>query len=91
MKIYLYGYLNRMQSSRRLEREAHCNIELMWLVGCLAPDFKTIADFRKDNGGAIRAVCSQFVVLCRELGLFTRAVVAIDGSKFRTHPTSKSR
>src|SRR5215468_2538116 len=83
LKIYLYGYLNRVQSSRRLEREAQRNIELMWLTGRLAPDFKTIADFRKDNGAAIRAVCSQFVVLCRELGLFTRAVVAIDGSKFK--------
>src|ERR1700746_3620149 len=83
LKIYLYGYLNRVQSSRRLEREAQRNIELMWLTGRLAPDFKTIADFRKDNGAAIRAVCCQFVVLCRELGLFTRAVVAIDGSKFK--------
>src|SRR3984893_17483243 len=85
LKIYLYGYgyLNRLQSSRRLEREAQRNIELMWLTGRLAPDFKTIADFRKDNGAAIRAVCSQFVVLCRQLGLFTRAVVAIDGSKFK--------
>jgi transposase len=83
LKIYLYGYLNRIQSSRRLEREAQRNIEVMWLVGRLAPDFKTIADFRKDNGAAIRAVCSQFVVLCRQLGLFTRAVVAIDGSKFK--------
>src|SRR5919198_1173655 len=83
LKIYLYGYLNRVQSSRRLEREAQRNIELMWLTGRLAPDFKTIADFRKDNGAAIRAVCSRFVVLCRELGLFTRAVIAIDGSKFK--------
>src|SRR5271168_445198 len=83
LKIYLYGYLNRLQSSRRLEREAQRNIELMWLTGRLMPDFKTIADFRKDNGAAIRAVCSQFVVLCRQLGLFTRAVVAIDGSKFK--------
>jgi transposase len=83
LKIYLYGYLNRVQSSRRLEREAQRNTELMWLTGRLAPDFKTIADFRKDNGAAIRAVCSQFVVLCRQLGLFTRAVVAIDGSKFK--------
>src|SRR6184192_356294 len=83
LKIYLYGYLNRVQSSRRLEREAQRNIELMWLTGRLAPDFKTIADFRKNNGAAIRAVCSQFVVLCRQLGLFTRAVVAIDGSKFK--------
>ena len=72
-----------MQSSRRLEREAQRNIELMWLTGRLAPDFKTIADFRKDNGTAIRAVCARFVVLCRQLGLFTRAVVAIDGSKFK--------
>src|SRR6202162_152312 len=83
LKIYLYGYLNRLQSSRRLEREAQRNIELMWLGGRLAPDFKTIADFRKDNGAAIRAVCRQFVELCRQLGLFTRAVVAIDGSKFK--------
>jgi transposase len=83
LKIYLYGYLNRVQSSRRLEREAQRNIELMWLTGRLAPDFKTIANFRRDNGAAIRAVCAQFVVLCRQLGLFTRAVVAIDGSKFK--------
>jgi transposase len=83
LKIYLYGYLNRVQSSRRLEREAQRNTELMWLTGRLAPDFMTIADFRKDNGTAIRAACSQFVVLCRQLGLFTRAVVAIDGSKFK--------
>ena len=83
LKIYLYGYLNRVQSSRRLEREAQRNIELMWLTGRLAPDFKTIASFRRDNGPAIRAVCAQFVVLCRQLNLFTRAVVAIDGSKFK--------
>src|SRR5436853_2128693 len=83
LKIYLYGYLNRVQSSRRLEREAQRNIELMWLTGRLAPDFKTIADFRRDNGAAIRAACAQFVVLCRRLGLFTRAVIAIDGSKFK--------
>src|SRR5207253_8510599 len=81
--IYLYGYLNRVQSSRRLERETQRNIELMWLTGRLAPDFKTIADFRKDNGKAIRAACAQFVVLCRRLGLFTRAVIAIDGSQFK--------
>src|SRR3984885_12596169 len=81
LKIYLY--LNRLQSSRRLEREAQRNIELMWLTGRLAPDFKTIADFRKDNGAAIRAVCGQFVELCRRLKLFTRAIVAIDGSKFK--------
>jgi transposase len=83
LKIYLYGYLNRIQSSRRLERETQRNVELMWLTGRLAPDFKTIANFRKDNGEAIGAVCSQFVTLCRGLNLFTRAVVAIDGSKFK--------
>src|SRR5438045_4259997 len=75
-KIYLYGYLNRLQSSRRLEREAQRNIELMWLTGRLAPDFKTIADFREDNGAAIRAVCGQFVQLCRTPKLFTAAVFA---------------
>lgn len=83
LKIYLYGYLNRVQSSRRLEREAQRNIELMWLTGRLAPDFKTIADFRRDNGAAIQAVCAQFIELCRRLKLFTGAVVAIDGSKFK--------
>src|SRR5450631_964297 len=83
LKIYIYGYLNRVQSSRRLEREAQRNIELMWLTGRLAPDFKTIADFRKDNGAAIRAVCGQFIELCRRLKLFTKAIVAIDGSKFK--------
>src|SRR5271167_2999415 len=83
LKIYLYGYLNRVQSSRRLEREAQRNIELMWLTGRLAPDFKTIANFRRDNGAAIRAVCGQFVELCRRLNLFTKALVAIDGSKFK--------
>jgi transposase len=83
LKIYVYGYLNRVQSSRRLEREAGRNIELMWLTGRLAPDFKTIADFRRDNGPAIRAVRSQFVALCRRLHMFTNAVVAIDGSKFK--------
>jgi Transposase and inactivated derivatives len=83
LKIYIYGYLNRVQSSRRLEREAQRNIELMWLTGRLAPDFKTIADFRKDNGAAIRQVCREFVVLCRRLDLFSQALVAIDGSKFK--------
>jgi len=83
LKIYLYGYLNRVHSSRRLEREAQRNIELMWLTGRLAPDFKTIADFRRDNGAAIRATCGQFIELCRRLELFTKAVVAIDGSKFK--------
>jgi transposase len=83
LKIYLYGYLNRIQSSRRLERETQRNIELMWLTGRLMPDFKTIADFRRDNGPAIRAACAQFMVLCRRLNLFTQVVVAIDGSKFK--------
>lgn len=83
LKIYLYGYLNRIPSSRRLERETQRNLELMWLTGRLMPDFKTIADFRRDNGPAIRAACAQFVVLCRQFNLFTRAVVAIDGSKFK--------
>ncbi len=83
LKLYIYGYLNRIQSSRRLEREAQRNVELMWLTGRLAPDFKTIADFRKGNGEAIRLVCREFVVLCRKLELFTDAFVAIDGSKFK--------
>ena len=83
LKIYVYGYLNRVQSSRRLERECQRNIELVWLTGRLMPDFKTIADFRKDNGEAIRRVCREFVVLCRRLELFSEASVAIDGSKFK--------
>ena len=83
LKLYIYGYLNRIQSSRRLEREAQRNVELMWLSGRLMPDFKTIANFRKDNGRAIRNVCRQFIVLCRQLNLFTEAIVAIDGSKFK--------
>jgi transposase len=83
LKLYVYGYLNRVQSSRRLERECQRNVELMWLTERLAPDFKTIADFRKDNGRAIQRVCRQFVELCRRLKLFSQAVVAIDGSKFK--------
>jgi transposase len=83
LKLYIYGYLNRVQSSRRLEREAGRNVEVMWLTGRLAPDHKTIADFRKDNGPAIRKVCARFVALCREIGLLTKASVAIDGSKFK--------
>jgi transposase len=83
LKTYIYGYLNRIQSSRRLEKEAQRNLELMWLSGRLMPDFKTIANFRRDNGKAIRAVCRQFVVLCRQLGLFSESLVAIDGSKFK--------
>ena len=83
LKIYVYGYLNRLQSSRRLERETQRNVELMWLTGRLTPDFKTIADFRKDNGKAIRSVCREFIVLCRRLNLFSDAIIAIDGSKFK--------
>ena len=83
VKIYVYGYINQIASSRRLEREAQRNVELMWLTGRLAPDFKTIADFRKDNGPAIRATCRRFIDLCRRLDLFTHAVAAIDGSKFK--------
>jgi transposase len=83
LKLYVYGYLNRIQSSRRLEREAGRNVELMWLLGRLAPDFKTIADFRKDNPKGIRLVCRDFVLICRKLDLFSDAFVAIDGSKFK--------
>jgi transposase len=83
LKIYIYGYLNRIQSSRRLEREAERNVELRWLTGRLAPDFKTIADFRKDTGKAIRSVCRQFIVFSRNLNLFPQSIIAIDGSKFK--------
>jgi transposase len=83
LKLYIYGYLNWVQSSRRLEREALRNVEVMWLLGRLAADHKTIADFRKDNGRAIRQVCARFVELCRTMGLLTEASVAIDGSKFK--------
>ncbi len=83
LKLYIYGYLSRVQSSRRLEREAGRNVEVMWLTGRLVPDHKTIADFRKDNGTAIRKVCARFVALCRAMGLLTQAIVAIDGSKFK--------
>jgi transposase len=83
LKIYIYGYLNRIQSSHRLERETQRNVELMWLIGRLMPDFKTIADFRKDNGPVMRSVCREFILLCRRLNLFSEARVAIDGSKFK--------
>ncbi len=83
LKLFVYGYLNRIQSTRRLEREAGRNVELMWLLGRLAPDFKTIADFRKDNGKGIRNTCREFIALCRQMKMFTDAVVAIDGSKFK--------
>ena len=91
LKIYLYGYLNRVPSSRRLERESQRNVELIWLTGRLMPDFKTLADFRRDNGPAIQAACAQFVVLCRRLNLFSKAVVAIDGSKFKAPGWRRSR
>jgi transposase len=83
LKIYIYGYLNRIQSSRRLERECQRNIELMWLTGRLAPDFKTIADFRRDSGKGIRNACRQFVTICRRLKLLASASVAVDASKFK--------
>jgi transposase len=83
LKRYIYGYLNRVQSSWRLERETQRNVELMWLINRLTPDFKTIADFRKDNGRAIRSVCREFVLLCRRLDLFSDSIIAIDGSKFK--------
>src|SRR5450755_4083517 len=83
LKLYIYGYLNRVQSSRRLEREAGRNLEVMWLTGRLVPDHKTIADFRKDNGPAIKKVCARFVELCRKMGLLAKASVAADGSKIK--------
>src|ERR1700744_1832869 len=83
LKVYIYGYLNRVPSSRRLERECQRNVELMWLTGRLAPDFRTIADFRRDNGAAIRNVCRRFVEQCRCLKLLSADTVAIDGSKFK--------
>src|SRR5437867_243112 len=97
LKLYVYGYLNRLQSSRRLERETQRNVELMWLTGRLAPDFKTIADFRKDNGRAIRSVCREFIVLCRRLDLFSEAWPSTAASSrrstigIRTSPTTSSR
>jgi transposase len=83
LKLYIYGYLNRVQSSRRLEREACRNVEVMWLIGRLVPDHKTIADFRKDNGAAIQRICAKFVALCWQMGLLQTPSVAIDGSKFK--------
>lgn len=90
LKLYIYGYLNRIQSSRRLERETQRNVELMWLLERLTPDFKTIADFRKDNGKGIKNVCRQFVELCRQMNMFTDGVVAIDGSKFKAVNAKKN-
>jgi len=83
LKLYIYGYLNKVQSSRRLEREANRNLELMWLINRLTPDFKTIADFRKDNGSAIKACCRQFMMICKQLNLFAESLIAIDGSRFK--------
>ena len=83
LKLYIYGYLNQVQSSRRLEREAGRKVEVMWLLGRLVPDHKTIADFCKNNGAALRKVCAQFVEICRQMGLLTTTTVAIDGSKFK--------
>ena len=91
LKLYIYGYLNRVQSSRRLERETLRNVEVMWLLGRLSPDHKTIADFRKDNGDAIRKVCARFVELCRQIGLLAVASVAIDGSKFKALVNNRDR
>jgi len=89
LKLYLYGYLNEVRSSRRLERECLRNVEVMWLLGRLAPDFKTIADFRRDNGTAIVGACRAFVLFCRDQGLFTARLVALDGSKFRAAASAK--
>ena len=83
LRLYLYGYLNRVRSSRMLERETKVNLEVMWLLGKLTPDFKTVADFRRDNLKAIKRVCREFVLLCRKLQLFGGELVAIDGSKFK--------
>jgi transposase len=87
LKIYVYGYVNQIQSSRRSERETARNVEMMWLTGRLTPDFKMIADFRKDNGSAIRSACRQFVALCRSLNLFAHAIVAVGGQFFWARPT----
>ena len=89
LKLYIYGYLNEVRSSRRLERECSRNVEVMWLLGRLAPDFKTIADFRRDNGAAIVGACRAFVLFCRDQGLFTARLVALDGSKFRAAASAK--
>ncbi|WP_139339002.1 transposase [Marinobacter lutaoensis] len=83
LKLYIYAYLNQTSSTRRLEKECHRNLEVLWLMKQLAPDFKTIADFRKDNGDAIKQVCRQFIVFCKQAGLVSGQLVAIDGSKFK--------
>jgi len=89
LKLYVYGYLNEVRSSRKLERECGRNIELMWLLRRLAPDFKTIADFRRENGPGIVGTCRAFVLFCREQGLFATRLVALDGSKFRAAASAK--
>src|SRR5271155_6155398 len=83
LKLYIYGYLNRVRSSRRLERECRCNVEVIWLLGALKPDFKTIADFRRDNRAAFRGVFRQFVLLCRRLDLYGRELLAVDGTRIK--------
>src|ERR1700732_1400494 len=89
LKLYIYGYLNEVRSSRRVERECSRNVEVMWLLRRLAPDFKTIADFRRDNGTAIVGACRALVLFCRDQGLFTARLVALDGSKFRAVASAK--
>jgi hypothetical protein len=88
LKLYIYGYLNRVRSSRRLEAECHRNMEVIWLMGCLKPDFKTIADFRCENRAAFKKVFREFVILCRRLDLFGRELLAVDSTRAR-FPTSK--
>ena len=85
LKLYIYGYLNRVRSSRRLELESHRNIEVIWLLRSLKPDFKTIADFRRDNRAAFRSVFRQFVLLCRRLDLYGRELLAVDGTRIKGH------
>jgi transposase len=89
LKLYIWGYFNEVRSSRRLERECRRNVEVMWLLRRLSPDFKTIADFRRDNGVAIVGACRAFVMLCRDAGLFTARLIALDGSKFRAVASGK--
>src|SRR5690606_24306995 len=91
LKLYLYGYFQRIRSSRRLEAECQRNVEVMWLLGRLAPDFKTIADFRKDNGAAFAATCRAFVQFCRQVGLIAGQLVAIDGSKFQAVASARKQ
>lgn len=89
LKLYIYGYMNTIRSSRKLEKETHRNIEVMWLLKKLTPDHKTIADFRKNNAGSIKKVFKEFVFFCKELGLYGRETVGIDGSKFKAVNSKK--